>query len=237
MNRLERLYALNEEIRRRAPEPVSAARLADQFGVSRRTIERDLGALRSAGVPLYAEHGRRGGQRSIDRAGQVVLTLSSTEISALLIAVAAAGEAMPFADAGVTATKRLLDGLPDTERIAVDELRHRIRTPVGTPGSGTEPQRVNPRTRRTVAEAVRRSVVVNIDYVDQQGSVTSRAVEAVGFYKGNDGWYLIGWCQLRDAGRIFRLDRIRSARLTKRPIGNRSVDDTLGWVPQDVAAP
>ena len=39
--RLERLYALAEEIRRHAPVPVSAAALAEHFSVSRRTIERD----------------------------------------------------------------------------------------------------------------------------------------------------------------------------------------------------
>ena len=50
MNRLERLHALTEHLRRVAPRPVSAASLADRFGVSRRTIERDLAALRNAGV-------------------------------------------------------------------------------------------------------------------------------------------------------------------------------------------
>src|SRR5689334_20604208 len=40
MNRLERLYAVAEAIRRRAPAPVSAAALAEEFGVTRRTMER-----------------------------------------------------------------------------------------------------------------------------------------------------------------------------------------------------
>ncbi|MGH1490964.1 MAG: helix-turn-helix transcriptional regulator [Acidimicrobiales bacterium] len=231
MNRLERLYALNEEIRRRSPEPVSASVLAETFGVSRRTIERDLVSLRSAGVPLYAEAGRKGGQRSADRSGHVVLTLSTAEISALLIALAAAGEGMPFVDAGVTATKRLLDGLPDTQRVAVDDLRHRIRTAVEEHGAGSS------RVRRTLEEAVRRSVVVNLDYVDRNDKRTTRAVDAVGFYKGSDGWHLIGWCHLRDAGRIFLLSRVQSARITRVRSQDRSVTDTLGWVPHDLLVP
>lgn len=194
-------------------------------------MERDLVALRSAGVPLYAHRGRSGGQRSIDRPGQVVLSLSTSEVSALLIALAAAGADMPFLDDGLSAANRLLDGLPAGARVAVDGLRARIRTAVGDDVSAV------PRIRRTVEEAVRRSVVVNIDYVDRDGPATSRSVEAAGFYQGGDGWYLIGWCLLRDGGRIFRLDRVRSARMTRRRIVDRPVDEVLGWVPHSLAVP
>jgi predicted DNA-binding transcriptional regulator YafY len=54
VNRTDRLYALVEELRAVAPRPLTARRLADRFEVSVRTIERDLGALLEAGVPLYA---------------------------------------------------------------------------------------------------------------------------------------------------------------------------------------
>lgn len=231
MNRLERLYAISERLRRSGGRPVSAARLADELQVSRRTVERDLDTLRRAGVPLYARHGRTGGQHTLDRAGSVMLSLSTPEVVALLVALRSAGPDMPFADAGRTATARLLDGLATDARMEVEALRGRIRTPVADrpPASA--------RVRRTVEEAVRRSVVVNIDYVDQHGTATSRAVEPVGLYSAGDGWYLVGWCRLRDAGRIFRFDRIRSARLTKQPFPPRDVDDTLGWVPHEVAAP
>ncbi len=246
MNRLERLYAINEEIRRRAPQPVSAAGLARKFEVSRRTIERDLASLRAAGMPLYGQRGRSGGQRSVsagdgfDRSASVVLTLTTPEVTALVIAVAAAGASMPFSESGRTATERLLDGLADNTRIAVEELRGRIRT-VAIPDGESDRAGQRPvgskRVRRTLEEAVRRRVVVNIDYVDRNGTATSRPVEAVGFYQGADGWYLIGWCRLRDGGRIFHTGRVTGARLTRKPIEDRDVDETLGWVPQDLAAP
>ncbi len=68
VRRTERLHALTEEIRRRAPAPVSATWLADRLGVSRRTIERDLAALRSTGLPLQSAVGRRGGNALHSRA-------------------------------------------------------------------------------------------------------------------------------------------------------------------------
>jgi predicted DNA-binding transcriptional regulator YafY len=231
VNRLERLYAISERLRRSRPHAVSAARLAEEFEVSRRTIERDLDALRQAGVPLYAERGRRGGHHTLDRTGNVVLTLTTPEVVALLVALASSSPDMPFADAGTTAAQRLLDGLGTGTRIEVDELRRLIRT--AEPERAPAPARI----RRTIEEAVRRSVVVNIDYVDQYGARTARAVEATGLYFGGDGWYLVGWCRLRQGGRIFRFDRIRSARLTKEPAAARDVDETLGWVPHALAVP
>src|SRR5256885_15081562 len=61
MNRTDRLYALVEELRAVAPRPRSARWLAARFEVSSRTVERDIGALQQAGVPIYAEPGRTGG--------------------------------------------------------------------------------------------------------------------------------------------------------------------------------
>ena len=61
VNRLDRLYALVEELRAAGAQGRSARRLAEHFEVSVRTIERDILALQEAGVPISAELGRRGG--------------------------------------------------------------------------------------------------------------------------------------------------------------------------------
>ena len=129
------------------------------------------------------------------------------------------------------ATARLLDGLPDATRVGVEQLRSRVRT------RPDPPARPRVRVRRTLEQGVQRSLVANIGYCDRNGQVTTRAVECIGFLHGVDGWYLIAWCRLRDAGRMFRLDRITSARLTKQAAIERDFDETLGWVPFAVAAP
>jgi len=60
MRRTERLFALGEYLRGRRTG-VTAEELADRFGVTIRTIYRDLDSLRAADLPLTAERGRGGG--------------------------------------------------------------------------------------------------------------------------------------------------------------------------------
>ncbi|MFK7919651.1 MAG: helix-turn-helix transcriptional regulator [Ilumatobacter sp.] len=230
MNRLERLFAISETIRHSGQRPVAARVLADRFDVSQRTIERDLASLREAGAPVVSEPGRHGGAVSLDAAATTVVALSSPQVTALLIAVASAGADAPYSDDARAGADLLLERLAPTTRAQVVELRSRIRGPV-------RPSKVSARVRRTVQEAVRLGRVVNITYIDAESHTTERSVEAVGFYNGSDGWYLNGWCELRQAGRIFRLDRIHSARLTKRSTQQRDVDEVLGWTPNDVASP
>ena len=65
MRRQARLFAITEYLRARRTG-VTAQVLADRFGVTLRTIYRDLDLLRAADLPLHAEQGRGGGY-ALDR--------------------------------------------------------------------------------------------------------------------------------------------------------------------------
>ncbi len=237
MNRLERLYAVSEEIRRRRPSLVSARELADKFGVSRRTMERDLASLRNSGVPLYASPGRSGGQQILGSgAGRHLVSLSAEEITGLLMAVTASSP-MPFGTAATAGAERVLDSLPGEVQVSVAELRGRVRVArTGDPMSPTS-VRSGQRSRLVVEEAVRLGRVLNLRYANAEGAVTTRSVEAVGFYRGGSDWFLIAWCRLRADRRLFRLDRIRAATMTAELFAARDVDATLGWVPGTTMQP
>ncbi len=137
----------------------------------------------------------------------------------------------PYATAGQSAIGKLLDLLDDPRRIAVESLRDRLR--VAAPaGTG-----VQPRVRSVIEDSVRLQRVVRLAYVDRNGERTRRPVEPIGFYSAGGVWSLVAWCRLRDAGRLFQLDRVERAVATRQQFDPRNVDDVLGWVPRPGARP
>lgn len=229
MKRAERLHAISQRVRRAGPDVVSATALAEEFEVSRRTIERDLESLRAAGVPIYSQMGRRGGAGSLERGARRTVALDDVQIAGLLIALHAA-EGSPYLASAKSALADLTDALDAPVRVATETLCGRLRI-------NASPAQVDPRVRSVIENAVRDQVVVNLRYVDRNGVATKRAVDPVAFLGVDGGWSLIGWCHTRQAGRLFRLNRIRAATATRRPAGLHDVDEALGWVPHDVEAP
>nr|WP_237439559.1 WYL domain-containing protein [Amycolatopsis rubida] len=63
-----------------------------------------------------------------------------------------------------------------------------------------------------------------MSYGDAKGQKTERDVEPLGLLWGLAGWYVLGWCRLRDAVRGFRLDRIRALALTGGRVERREVE-------------
>ena len=85
MQRTERLFALAEYLRGRRTG-VTAEALAERFGVTVRTIYRDLDALRAAAMPVAAERGRGGGY-ALDRSYSLPPVNFTAREAALLVAL------------------------------------------------------------------------------------------------------------------------------------------------------
>jgi len=122
MNRTDRLYALVEELRAVAPRPRSARWLAARFEVSSRTVERDIGALQQAGVPIYAETGRTGGY-VLDKAHSLP-PVNVTPAEAVAIAVALEKlHGTPFHEAARSALRKVVAVMPSAEAAARAQKR------------------------------------------------------------------------------------------------------------------
>lgn len=228
MRRTDRLYALVEELRVRAPRPVGRAELARRLEVTPRTVERDILALQQAGVPIWSQRGRGGGYAIDPRWSLPPLNFDAAEALAVIAALTAA-RSMPFALAGRRAVQKVLAAMTSAEATRAKEVAERLR--LGSFG---------PAAARDVVAVVERAVeqrsVVQLDYRDREGTVTSRPVEAHGLQVSADGAYLLGWCRLREDGRSFRLDRIVAVRDTGEAAPLRQLDGLVDWT-DDVATP
>jgi len=216
VKRVERLHALSERLRRSGVRGCTAERLAAEFGVSVRTIKRDIDALENSGTPIWARPGPSGGFGVVPQANLPPVSLTPGQAVALLAAVSAAPEA-PYADLASVAVRKIMDVLDPRTRESVDALARRIW--VDTKGSGTRA------VRSALEEGMSEQRVVRIRYSAQQGSDTVRDVEPVIFASTNGAWYLIGWCRLRDAMRWFRVSRISHASVTRDPCGGHTVEE------------
>jgi predicted DNA-binding transcriptional regulator YafY len=229
MNRTDRLYALVEELRARAPRLVRADDIAQHFEVSTRTIERDLLALQAAGVPIWAQPGPGGGYGLNVDTTLPPLNLTPAEAVAIATALAAT-RAMPFVQAGQTALKKLTGVMAASPRDTASRLVSHIRVIQG-PGGASSPD------VEVLQTAMLDGVAVEMRYTDSQMQTTERVVEPHGLVGTRNGWYLVAWCRLRQAPRAFRLDRIDGTRLTDEPITPRSLDAMLPDFPFEVAEP
>ncbi len=216
MNRTDRLYAIVEELRGRAPDWTSATALADRFEVSTRTIERDLSALQQSGVPIYATPGRRGGYALDTTHTLPPLNFTPGEVAAIATALATKG-ATPFTASGRSALRKILAVLRDVDAEGARALAQRIHLFDDKGFTRSRPP-------VAVEHAIVEGRVVTLDYVASNGTVTGRTVEPLAIVGDAPNWYLWGWCRLRDAPRSFRIDRVRGAVLHDEIAPDRGVD-------------
>ncbi|GAA1598258.1 YafY family protein [Kribbella karoonensis] len=214
MNRIDRLYALAEELRAAGPRGRTARQLAARFEVSVRTIERDLSALGQAGVPLATKQGRTGGY-SVDRAMSLP-PLNFTPREAMAVAVALSrSDHVLFARDSRTALQKIVAAMPqrdlDEARTAAAKVRLLVQPTPDPDGEIAE----------QIWRAVRDNQVLRVQYTDVGGVETVREIEPQHVVVGPNGSYLTAWCHLRQDDRVFRMDRItkaeRTATLPQRP--------------------
>jgi predicted DNA-binding transcriptional regulator YafY len=222
VNRVERLHALTESLRRAGPRGRTAAQLADEFEVTTRTIKRDLAALSAAGLPVWGRTGPGGGYGLAERASLPPVNFTAGQALALTAAVAASAQA-PFADSARAATRKVLDVLDPADRGRASALSQRIWVDVGR----SAPRRV----LSVLEQALLDQVTVNIGYTDAGGRRTRREVEPMIFAFTHGRWLLVAWCRLRDGVRWFDLSRIGRATATRRRCAGHPIS-AIGTPPE-----
>lgn len=202
MKRAERQYAL-VDLLRGASRPWSAARLAAEFSVSSRTIERDIASLQNAGVPLYADHGVAGGYSILREYSLPPLNLTAAESLAVLAGLSLL-ESSPYQGAARRARTKIAAVMDEAHRAPVQELLGTMHViDAVAPEEGAVPLSI-------LSDAIAARRVVRITYLGEHedSEVTVRDVETMGLLRAGDAWLLTGWCRLRQAIRGFRIERI-----------------------------
>ena len=202
MPRTDRLFRLLQALRM-LPAPVTAARLAEETGVSRRSLYRDIDSLRAAGAQIAGERGY--GYRLIEDGALPPQSFDRIEIEALVLGL---GEVRhmgdpALAEAAASVLAKVAATLPDRDE---QHLLHAV----------SQVRRFGTRYPPTVdMTAIRagcwREEAVTIRYADKDGTTTDRTILPLSIVYLDDKMTVLAWCCLRAAFRMFRADRIAGA--------------------------
>jgi predicted DNA-binding transcriptional regulator YafY len=201
---------------------VTAQHLAEELEVSVRTIYRDIDALSTAGVPVYAERGPGGGCALVEGYRTSLTGLTADEVKALfMLSVPASLDELGASQELRAALRKLAAALPDTQRQDEAQVRQRIHLDWSGWSQGEE---ATPHLQ-TIHQAVwedRKLHLAHREFIGPQGFERyERLVNPYGLVAKAGRWYLV--CAGEERLRVYRISRILDAHITdehfERPSG------------------
>jgi len=180
--------------------------LADELGVSRRTVLRDLEALSLSGVPVMAEGGPGGGV-GLDPGYRTTLTgLKEAEVKALLaVGDPALLDDLGWGQAYRQGQSKVKASVPRKFESGLDQVRRRLVIDSRwwwhqTPDAVFD----------TLQSAVWGDGVIEAEYETWEGTLKTYRLEAYGLVAKAGLWYFVG---RRDEWRTYRVSRFRDLRV------------------------
>lgn len=222
LNRFDRTLSIL--ILLQARRVVKAQDIANRFGVSLRTIYRDIKSLESAGVPIIGEAGIGYSIMEGYRLPPVMFT--KEEAGSF---VAAEKLMQKFTDAGMggyfeNAMNKVKSVLKGQEKDWIATLEKQIWA---EPANELFNKDV-PNAMEILFSSIAERTQVFIHYHSFGAKKSEyRHIESVGFFHENNHWYLLAFCHLKNDYRQFRTDRILSIQRTDKPFARShgSIDD------------
>ena len=214
--KLDRLDQLIGKLK--AGEAHTASRLAEELGVSLRTMMRDIKTLRDKGYPIDADKGRGGGVRLYPGWGIGRLTMNYREVIDLLLALTVLEKlnSQLFLNNLASIKNKLYASFPDPQRPKIRKIRNRIL--IGEIAPVTVMQNysttANIQQNDIILESFFDQKCLDICYKQKDGTITKRLVEVHFLYLNWPIWYLICFDHLRKEPRTFRIDRVQVANIT-----------------------
>ena len=181
VKRISRLTALLTQLQTK--RMVTAASLSEKFGVSKRTIYRDIKALEKAGVPVM---------------------FTEKQANALILA-----EQLVLRNKDASLVQDYAEAIAKIKSI----LRYTIQDKVNLLADRTQYKEALYQERSSsnlsdLQNALTNYQLVKIQYTNKEGSSSERVIEPFALLSA-ENWYLIAWCRLRQEFRFFRTDRIQ----------------------------
>jgi predicted DNA-binding transcriptional regulator YafY len=220
MRRADRLFQLVQLLRvRRA---TTGRDLADELGVSLRTVYRDIRDLEYSGVPIRGEAGV--GYR-LDRGFELPpLTFSEAELEGLVLG---ARMVSTWADPELAGAVR--SAMTKVEAVLPEGLRRVVLDSALFAPNFPRTQEMS-RDVDLMRRAISQQRLLGFDYTRADGESSTRSVRPLGLYFWGNKWTLAAWCELRGDYRSFRPDRMHDVLVLDRRFDTDDGIDLAGFL-------
>jgi predicted DNA-binding transcriptional regulator YafY len=191
---------------------VKAKDLADHFGVSVRTIYRDIDVLSTANIPIYTNNGKGGGISILDSFVLDKSLISEDEQNQLLVALQSL-EKMNLND-----EQKLLNKM---STLFNKDVRSWIEIDFSSWGTdNTQNERFN-----KIREAIINRKLIEFTYFNSYGEENRRQVEPLQILFKDKSWFLKAYCRLKKDYRIFKISRIRNIQVLEQHYEREIIKD------------
>ena len=184
---------------------VTANELAGHFGVSRRTICRDIDTLSAAGIPVYTERGKGGGIRLLPDFVLNKSILSEREQAEILSSLQALSNVRADDSSQILRKLSAVFNKPITNWMEVDFSDWHCEASFFD----------------DLKTAILERRIVRFDYFNNHGEKTFRSVEPMQLWFKSKSWYLKAFCLTRQSMRLYKLLRIQNLTVTDEHFSER----------------
>ncbi len=183
---------------------ITAKLLAHRFGVSIRTIQRDIDILSVAGIPITSQIGPKGGYSLMDNYTLDKTFLRKDEMK--LLTDLLGGLEKLLSQVGFDEMKERMHILQEKEvSSSIESIRFDFMPWL--------PQHVNKENLALILESITNHQQIEIVYRDQKGNCTCRRIEPYQLVMKDYAWYVYGYCMERNGFRYFKIMRIQQLKI------------------------
>jgi len=209
---------------------ISATELAKRYGISVRTVYRDIDAIRDAGLPVESFQGVEGGFSLSQEYKMTKQSFNAEDVAPILTAFH--GMSAVFMEKGNDSVMEKISGLvPAAQKEEIQRYCDQIIFDFMPFGYSTQAQEA----LNDIHTAIRLSRCIRFNYKNLKGERTERTVEPISLvFKGN-GWYLFAFCREKEQPRFFKITRVRELTILHETFQPRALSywDTFGKEEQD----
>lgn len=226
MNRVDRLFGILLFLQ--SKKYVTADQIAQKFGMSVRTVYRDIKALGEQGVPISFEPNK--GYCIVQGYFLPPVSFTSEEANALMLMESFTPG---FADKSIgshyaNALNKIRAVLKESQKEKLESLKESIKFQF--------PDRwINDfEYLSQLQQNISARLIISIGYKNSKEEITTREVEPIGLIFYAFAWHLIAWCHLRKEYRDFKVLRIIGITNTGKPFQKEShisVSDYMKTLP------